>query len=256
MAVAVDAPFDVAVTATLPTPVTSTVDAASIDAVVVMLAIFSPSDTAIEALPPEAPDLAVAVVVCSSSAATSVMPALTVRPCAFTAPTTTAVLVTFVRLIATATPTESEPPSVAEDPSASAVPSVLADDRTVTTPPETTVTPAAIEASDWLLITLIAIAAATAIGPEESEAEGVWAEPLVVEPVFVVAWVLAKSRCSVTWLSTLPGAPPSSGAPASPLDGAPWADAVALDVVCDCPIASTVTSPPVVTLRFRVAVTS
>jgi hypothetical protein len=89
---------------------------------------------------------------------------------------------------ATATPTESDPPSVDEDPSATALPSVLADERTVTVPPvDVTVTPERMAAVDEVLITLIASAAATVIGPEEDEADGGVPELAVLLPVLRVS---------------------------------------------------------------------
>ena len=87
------------------------------------------------------------------------------------------------RLIATATPTEAEPPSAAV-PSATAVASVLAEEVIESAPlEEVIVTALGTSAEDNVSARLMAIAAAIGIGPEdplpssEVSAEGVGVEP-------------------------------------------------------------------------------
>ena len=128
----------------------------------------------------------------TSSSSVTVMPASTISPWASTVPATVAELVRFTRLMATAMPTAALPPSAAE-PSAIAVPSVLAEERTVTAPPEVTVTPTGIDASEFEVARLIAIAAPTAIGPEDDSADGVAVAP-ESEPPLSEAWPSAAER--------------------------------------------------------------
>ncbi len=106
------------------------------------------------------------------------MTASTVRPFPATrVPATVARFSIWTKLIATATPTEGEPPLLEAVPStaeasATALASVLADDRNVTAPSASTVTAAGISATDEVNARFKATAAATVIGPSEVSAEG------------------------------------------------------------------------------------
>ncbi len=81
-----------------------------------------------------------------------------------------AVLVTVRTLTATAAPIPALPPVDLALPLASARPSLLADDRTVTAPPASTVRPLTMVATDVEPAMLTAIAAATDTGPLEVSA--------------------------------------------------------------------------------------
>jgi hypothetical protein len=73
------------------------------------------------------------------------------------------------------------------------VASVFADDRIVTTPPEMTVKPVPSHAFDVVFAIVIAMAAATVIGPDEDSAAGVSVEPESLPPLDE-AWLSAPAR--------------------------------------------------------------
>jgi hypothetical protein len=162
-------------------------------------------------------------------------------------PATVAEFTTVFNVIATARPTDAEPPSAA-DPSADDAASAFADDATVTTPPDVTDTPTGIVAVDFVDTRLSATAAATLIGPDDDSAFGVSVAPEPAPPLAAACESAAErsfSTSSVTPLVPWGSSPATSSPLGSSLAAAsPAAEAIALVPTAVRPNASNVTAPP------------
>ncbi len=131
-------------------------------------------------------------------------------------------------------------PAVAAPPSASDDASEFAADVTVKVPPASMTTAAGIVASEFVVTTLTATAAANEIGPAEVSASGVLFPPDVEPSADSAADVRSAAprspwTCSVTFGWSVPASPSSPSAPA--------ADAVADVTTVVKPDASNVTDP-------------
>ena len=131
-------------------------------------------------------------------------------------------LVTSARVTATAAPIVASVPCEAV-PSAVVDASVFADDASVTSPPEVSVSPGLSSvAREVVVATTIATAAAALTLPSEVDALGVAVEPDDAPP-FAALVASALSRCDCTcWSTPLPAPPPPPVPdPAAPFSGAP-----------------------------------
>src|SRR5258706_9680052 len=114
-------------------------------------------------------------------------------------------------------------------------------------PPLVTNTPNGMFAFALAVESVSAIAAATLMGPPLVDALGdaVPPEPVApAAPAALFAWLRSPRICPST---------PPAGAPALPWDGAPAADAVALEVAVEMFVAVRLTAPPALTLLRVVA---
>ncbi len=160
-------------------------------------------------------------------------------PCDVTSPAIVAVFVTLLTVIATPTPIEASPPSTAP-PSASEPASELADDVTVTRPPDVIATPTGMSAIELVSTRLTATAAATLIGPVDDLAAGVSVEPESPPSLSIDCWSADRrswDTSSFTPASSVTGSGSSLSA-ASPL-----AEAIAFVSTSVRPWASKATAP-------------